>query len=477
LLTRGVFLALLMIKAATNYSNNDFTSFVFFLLSRLWISLLWTIFIVELSKRRDSTAVLDGNSVGARDSESGSGRHANLSQMTKYDLMPTKFHITVFSMVTVCGLLDMSILRLLPWLPTEFSKYVNGYPNLFALRCCVYGSNVCLVLQCIASVVLLVNGGQNATNLVLSVFLVVLSISLMLKTFMETVFGIQKERSDKMITVLELDKHLLRSVAIQASSRESFMKKLDEIANLRFSDSEIVWRGDNPMRTSIIFDDRSVMENTVNPLHRDDNIKEPERKVDEALEGAVADVENVAAEDAKAAISQPGIETGGDSGGQYSTNLRYADKTVEVMKNFMASKNESEVPVYIPLDEIKAELTAIMEAVNAGKPFDEKRLDYLLLCMNFNPDYIKERQEESRLWREQMDVFSQQCLFSMRGFVPPNIFSASLSYLVGEVGISEPLAKRLLNKKCLWLLRMDPEDIQRLHEADLLGRCVFSSWC
>ena len=69
-----------------------------------------------------------------------------------------------------------------------------------------------------------------------------------------------------------------------------------------------------------------------------------------------------------------------------------------------------------------------------------------------------------------MDVFSQECLFAMRGFVSPGIFSASLASLVGEDGISEPLAKRLLNKKCLWLLRMETEDIQKMHEADLLGR-------
>jgi hypothetical protein len=62
--------------------------------------------------------------------------------MLKFDVISSKFRMTVFSMVAVCGLLDLCILRLLPWLPTEFSKYVNGYPNLFALRCCMYGNNV-----------------------------------------------------------------------------------------------------------------------------------------------------------------------------------------------------------------------------------------------------------------------------------------------------------------------------------------------
>ena len=69
-----------------------------------------------------------------------------------------------------------------------------------------------------------------------------------------------------------------------------------------------------------------------------------------------------------------------------------------------------------------------------------------------------------------MDVFSEECLFTMRGFVPPHIFSASLASLKDTDGLSEPLAKRLLSKTCLWLVRMDPEDILKLHEADLINR-------
>ena len=39
-----------------------------------------------------------------------------------------------------------------------------------------------------------------------------------------------------------------------------------------------------------------------------------------------------------------------------------------------------------------------------------------------------------------------------------------------EMGISQELARRLLEKKALFLTRMDEEDIARLHEADLLNR-------
>ena len=249
LLLRGFFLAVLMIVAIINYGDraSDTTSssffFFLFLLSRLWVVLLWIIlFFAPFLRPADYAAEEEeeGDSSGKVDKKGHHHhRHHRLSKLIQYEVfLSSKFRVTVFSMVAVCGLLDLSILRLLPWLQTEFSEYVGGYPDLFSLRCCVYGSNVSLVLQCIASILLLAKEGQSSSNLALSVISVVLSISLTLKTLMETVSAIQKERSVKMVTVLDLDKHLLRSVSMQTASRESLINKLDEIATLRFSDSE-----------------------------------------------------------------------------------------------------------------------------------------------------------------------------------------------------------------------------------------------
>jgi hypothetical protein len=259
-----------------------------------------------------------------------------------------------------------------------------------------------------------------------------------------------------MITVLELDKHLLRSVSMPATSRESLIRKLDEIANFRYSDSEVLWKSDNPLRVSITNDDpASNIDKTIIAL---EGVQEAEDEEKEEKD----DLDTTAGQPVLVVTEEP-------PSGQYSTDIPFAEKTVDVMKRFIA-KSEHEVPIYIPLDEIQAELTTITEAVHAGRPFDEKRLDYLLLCMNYNEDYIREKEEEARQWRDRMDVFSQECLSTMRGFVPPHIFSASLASLKDIDGLSEPLAKRLLNKKCLWLVRMDPEDILKLHEADLLNR-------
>ena len=487
---RGFFLAVLLTKAIINYGAGDITSFVFFLLSRLWMVLLWIVFAFALSLRPDRADDEEEEGDSSENDNNGPHHHQHqhhLCQLIKYEVLSSKFRITVFSMVAVCGLLDLSILRLLPWLPTEFSKYVGGYPNLFSLRCCVYGSNVSLVLQCIASILLLAQGGgggQSSSDLALSAISVVLSISLMLKTFMETVFGIQKERSVKMVTVLELDQHLLRSVATQSASRESLIKKLDEIAKLRFSDysssSEVVlWNSHhNPLRATMAMDKTAIVLELVQVskaagAELKGRPDEAEEVVVEVVTTTTTTAAAAAAVDTTTIVDSTAITTTvpnnkednkgepSSSSGRYSTAVRYADKTLDVMKRFMA-KSENEVPIYIPLEEINAELSTIMGAVNAGRPFDEKRLDYLLLCMNYNEDYIREREEEAQRWRDRMDVFSQECLFTMRGFVPPHIFSASLVSLTDTDGLSQPLAKRLLTKKCLWLVRMDPECTRRI---------------
>ena len=53
--------------------------------------------------------------------------------------------------------------------------------------------------------------------------------------------------------------------------------------------------------------------------------------------------------------------------------------------------------------------------------------------------------------------------------MPLNIFEASSSVLL-EMGFTVEVAKRLLEKKALWLTRMSEMEIAKLHEADLHNR-------
>jgi len=53
--------------------------------------------------------------------------------------------------------------------------------------------------------------------------------------------------------------------------------------------------------------------------------------------------------------------------------------------------------------------------------------------------------------------------------VPVNVFESSADDLV-QLGLTPELAKRVLQRQCLWLVRMSKAEIASLHESDLLGR-------
>ncbi|RYH29170.1 hypothetical protein EON65_09450 [archaeon] len=125
---------------------------------------------------------------------------------------------------------------------------------------------------------------------------------------------------------------------------------------------------------------------------------------------------------------------------------------------------------YIPLAELNVELSEIFSLANRGLPFDESRLDYLLLCMDNNPEYIKQQETKDAQWRAEFNPFAQTCLKIMRGFVPPHIFHSSFATLTEKEGMHVDLAKRMLTKKCLWLVRLDTNSIDKIHEVELMGR-------
>jgi hypothetical protein len=66
--------------------------------------------------------------------------------------------------------------------------------------------------------------------------------------------------------------------------------------------------------------------------------------------------------------------------------------------------------------------------------------------------------------------FISDCLGEMRAYIPASIFKLTLTSLAEESGYSQMLAKRLVTKKCLWLIRMDKEDIAKVHASDLVGK-------
>jgi hypothetical protein len=119
--------------------------------------------------------------------------------------------------------------------------------------------------------------------------------------------------------------------------------------------------------------------------------------------------------------------------------------------------------------EITAELAVLMNAANDGAPFDENRLDFLLKKQLESPEYRTMQSKELSKWQATNFSFLQESLDVTRSFVPATVFTDNLESLK-SYGLSADICKRILQKQCLWLVRLDSSAIARLHESDLYHR-------
>lgn len=81
-----------------------------------------------------------------------------------------------------------------------------------------------------------------------------------------------------------------------------------------------------------------------------------------------------------------------------------------------------------------------------------------------------EKEQETLRWRSEHEEYLQDCLDTMRSYIPPFIFHATHKHLTEVDHMHAGIAKRILTKKCLWLVRLTKEDISKLHVVELSGR-------
>jgi len=133
------------------------------------------------------------------------------------------------------------------------------------------------------------------------------------------------------------------------------------------------------------------------------------------------------------------------------------------------SSNNDSFRCDLTLKQIQKELKKLTDMAHKGIDIDESRFDYLLRAQEHNEEYKLWLAEEKATWRESVYEFAEQCLERTRTFVPVNVFESSIEDLI-HLGLTPELAKRVLQRQCLWLVRMSKAEIASLHESDLLGR-------
>jgi hypothetical protein len=426
----NVALALNTLYTSGSVASNN-TVFPMILASRLIIALFWIVFVVLFSAPVRLLTSL---------------KFVHLSVLLNKQAMRFKMSLTLYACLVTIGILDLTLLRLLPWSRSQFTSHSKGYPDLLSIRVCMYGTVLSSFIQTVSLIPVLIFGGNSAHfdiglgNGMVYLFFAI-SMFNTVRSFIAMILYIQMAVLDDMDMVL-------------VKKGDATFSRGDEEDDLEQVSSGNVMMTVSVDRTSsngpFVMADAMITPPSV------PTILQPEP----AIVAAISDARKYAIEADAAYTDERGI--------RFSAEQKFADQTLEVLRNQLRQKGE--VPLeFIPLADLKAELAEIFASANSGAPYDEDRLDFLLLCMDSNPEYKLEQQREKQLWREEVEPFTKDCLRQMREFVPPHIFHASSSSLAGD-GMSPALVKRIMTKKCLWLVRVPESDIGKIHIAELSGR-------
>jgi hypothetical protein len=95
--------------------------------------------------------------------------------------IPMKFTCVA---ILIASVFDLTVLRLLPWSRSEFTDKVSGYPNIFTVRCGMYGTLIATLFQSSASIT---NVTSFKTTSVIA-FLVISMINLMISFLLVVMF-------------------------------------------------------------------------------------------------------------------------------------------------------------------------------------------------------------------------------------------------------------------------------------------------
>jgi tetratricopeptide (TPR) repeat protein len=85
-----------------------------------------------------------------------------------------------------------------------------------------------------------------------------------------------------------------------------------------------------------------------------------------------------------------------------------------------------------------------------------------------HPEYKRRELEKIALWQSENSPLNAAALYNAKSYVPVDIYTCTKDHVFSS--LPKPLARRVWNEKSLWLLRMSPALIAKLHIADLQSK-------
>ncbi|CAE7433819.1 nphp3, partial [Symbiodinium microadriaticum] len=160
----------------------------------------------------------------------------------------------------------------------------------------------------------------------------------------------------------------------------------------------------------------------------------------------------------------------GDEGtGEANTSLKKRIKKqrmlIDILTNQVVSLGVEPIAEVVTFPKAEQRLQSALVRLMEGDEEAAKDFDKWDQFVRNHPEYkVKEVARKLKWTRENLPI-NAAALRHIRGLVPPSIVSGTLSML--EEKLPPAIAKRVWSKKALWLTRIAPNRIGRLHIADL----------
>jgi hypothetical protein len=254
----------------------------------------------------------------------------------------------VYGVLIVLGLLDLSLLRLLPWVEGRHTDMLRGYPNVFMVRLVLYSSLVASVIQLCASAVHI----ESSNDSELQILFLAVSCAYTVSSFLDVALFVQYATGDQLKAAV-LTEEELRAV------REG-----------RIVDHALDGSKQSVYMISVGGDGAGGVDTDKSPRSC--------HWCSCCIRGRQSDLKK-----SHVVVSK-----------NFVASMEHPDDTVKVLHNQLKGMGAQPLQ-FIPLEDIRREVNDIVAHMSdtPSTPRREGRLEYLFECLKYNEDYKREQEE------------------------------------------------------------------------------------